>query len=222
MSSKEKTIVAVLAVVIVLSLVGIGILAAQLLGDQEDEGGSVTMATATGGLSTVAATPGAGSEVTPGAAGEGTEATPEAEGQGSGVTPVDTPALEQAGEEPPPVAVDEPVAVGQAESIGPLAPAILVNQPLYASHRYEIEIRTADGSQLAIEGSWSQAATSSSGQVVAPQVEFFEGITPHTILIQPPVADPDMWACSVQAALKEPLGQTTNVVITVWDVTGVQ
>ncbi|MEJ2212009.1 MAG: hypothetical protein P8129_23660 [Anaerolineae bacterium] len=214
MSSKEKTIVAVLAVVIVLALVGIGILAAQLIGDNNEEGGSVAVATSTSGAATVAATPGGGEE--------GTEATPGAEGGGSGVTPVDTPALAQGQDVPPPVEGDEPVAVGQAESVGPLAPAILVDQPLYAHHLYEIEIKTADGSQLAIEGSWSQAATSSSGEVVAPQVEFFEGLTPYTIALQAPVADPAKWGCSARASLKESLGQTTHVVITVWDVTGVE
>lgn len=204
MSSKEKTIVAILAVVIVLSLVGIGILAAQLIGgDDEDEGGSIAVATATGGVPTAAATPGA-------------------EGEGSEVTPVDTPALEQPRDVPPPVAAGQPVAVAQAESVGPLAPAIIVDQPLYANHRYKIEIRTVDGSQLAIEGSWSQAATSSSGQLVSPQIEFFEGVTPHTIQVEPPVADPETWGCSVRASLKEPLGKTTAVIITVWDVTGVE
>lgn len=203
MSSKEKTIVAVLGVVIILSLVGIGILAAQLLGDGGDEGGSVAVATATSGAPAAAV-------------------TPEAGGEGSEVAPVDTPALEQPGDVPPPIVADEPVAVAEVESVGPLAPAILVDQPLYANHRYEIEIRTADGSQLTIAGSWSQAATSGSGQLVAPQVEFFEGTTPYTILIEAPVADPEMWGCAVQASLKEPLGQTTKVVITVWDVTGVQ
>jgi hypothetical protein len=214
MSSKEKTIVAVLGVVIILSLVGIGILAAQLLGDGKDEGGSVAVATATSGAPEAAVTPEAG--------GEGSEVAPGAGGEGAEVAPVDTPALEQPRDVPPPIAAGEPVAVAEVESVGPLAPAILVDQPLYAGHRYEIEIRTADGSQLAIQGSWSQAATSGSGQLVAPQVEFFEGTTPHTIPIEAPVADPEMWGCSVQASLKESLGQTTHVVVTVWDVTGVQ
>jgi hypothetical protein len=201
MSSKEKTIVAVLAVVIVLSLVGIGILAAQLIGnDDEGEGGTVAVTSAT--PATTVGTPGGGEEAE--------------------ITPVATPALETPEDVPPPIEGDAPVAVAQAESPGPLAPAIITDQVLFANHRYEIEIRAADGSQLAIQGSWSQAATSTGGQVTAPQIEFFEGVTPHTIQVGPPVADPARWGCSVSASLKEPVGKTTHLVITIWDVTGVE
>jgi len=198
MSSKEKTIVAILGVVIVLALVGIGILAAQLIGGNGgDDEGSITLATVTA-------------------------SAPTAEGEGAEMTPVAPPALEEPRDVPPPIAADQPVTVGQAESVGPLAPAIIADQPLYANHRYRIEIRAADGSQLAIQGSWSQAATSQSGQVAAPQIEFFEGVTPHNITIEQPVADPAMWGCTVSASLKEPLGQTTHLVITIWDVTGAE
>lgn len=189
MSSKEKTIVAILGVVIVLALVGIGILAAKLLADGDAEDATATL------------TPGNGGEE---------------------MTPVPIPPLETPKDEPPTVAAAQPVAVTQVESPGPLAPAMIASQNLYAGHRYRIEITAADGSQLAIQGSWSQAATSNSGQVVAPQIEFFEGTTPHNIQVEAPVADPGMWACSVSASLKEPLGTSTNLVITIWDVTGTE
>lgn len=203
MSSKEKTVVAILGVVIVLALVGIGILAARLLGDGEAEDSPpIAVASATS------------------SAEAGATATLEPGGEGGEVTAVPPPALEEPKDEPPAIAADQPVAVARAESVGPLAPAMIASQNLYAGHRYRIEIQAADGSQLAIQGSWSQAATSSSGEAAAPQLEFFEGTTPHNIGVAPPVADPEMWACSVSASLKEPLGTATHLVITIWDVTG--
>jgi hypothetical protein len=205
MSSREKTIIAVLGVIIILALVGIGILAARLLGDGDQED--------TQPIAVASATSSSEAEAT---------VTARAGGTGEEMTPVAPPELDEGQDVPPPVAGTDPVAVVQAESPGPLLPAMITNQTLYPNHRYRIEIATADGSQLAIQGSWSQAATSSSGQPAAPQIEFFEGVTPHNIPITPPVADPEVWGCSVSAALKEPLGQTTNLIITIWDVTGVQ
>lgn len=190
MSSREKTIVAVLAVVIVLALVGIGVLAAQLIdGDGEDEASPVAVASAT---------------------------------TGADLTPVPPPTLEKPKDEPPFVGGNQPVAIAQAESIGPLAPALIASQTLHADHRYRIEIKAADGSQLAVTGSWSQAATGSGEQVAPPEIEFFEGTTPHNIDVNSPVANPDMWACSVSAMFKDGLAANTNLVITIWDVTGVE
>ncbi len=197
MSSREKTIVAVLAVVIVLALVGIGIVAAQLInGDSEDDTAPIAVASAS--------------------------ASPQPGDTDTEITPVPPPELEEPKDEPPPSEATQPVAVARAESPGPLAPAMIASQTLYAGHRYRIEIRAADGSQLAVTGSWSQAATSSGQQVAPPQIEFFEGTTPHNITVNSPVANPEMWACSVSASFKEGLGTSTSLMITIWDVTGAE
>jgi hypothetical protein len=101
---------------------------------------------------------------------------------------------------------------------------MIVNHQLHAGRRYRLEITATDGSKVALQGSWSQAATSKSGQVAAPQIEFFEGTTPYRINITAPVADPDMWSCSVSSGLKSPdlLAQSPSLVITIWDITGVK
>jgi len=203
MSSKERTIVIVLGIVILIALVGIGILAARLIAGSGNGGEeAISVATATA--------PPAGDQAP-------AEAT---------ITPVAPPSLEGApaaseGDQAPPVpSGSEPVVVIQAESAGPGAPAIIPEQTLAAGHRYRIEITAADGSEVAIEGSWSQAATSASGAAAAPQIEFFEGTTPYEISVEAPVADPASWRLSVSAGPSDLLGQSPALVITIWDVTG--
>ena len=194
MSSREKTVVAILGVVIILALVGIGILLARLLADSSSsapEGISVTE-------TAVAA-------VQP-------QAT---------VTLVDAPSLEGLGEPAPVAAGAEPVVVKRVESVGPLAPVMIASQPLSAGHRYRLEVTASDESTVPIHGSWSQSATSASGQVAAPQIEFFESSTPYRVDIEAPVADPSMWGVSISAG-PQGLGGQANLVITVWDVTGSQ
>lgn len=192
MSAREKAIIVVLGVVIVAALIGIGVLVAKLVSG--DDTAEITTAPTTGG------------EVPP-------QVT---------ITLVATPALDEPPQETPNPVSDQPVAIAQAEGAGPGLPVIIADQPLYAGRRYRIEIKAADGSNVAVQGSWSQAATSASGQVAAPQIEFFEGTTPHTIDVVSPVADPSLWSCSVSAAPKDILAKPTNLVIVVYDVTGSQ
>ena len=194
MSSREKTVVAILGVVIVLALVGIGILLARLLADSSSsapEGISVTE------TAVAAVQP----QVT--------------------VTLVDAPSLEALGEPAPVAAGAEPAVVLRVESVGPLAPVMIASQPLSAGHRYRLEVTASDESTVPIHGSWSQSATSASGQVAAPQIEFFESNTPYRVDIEAPVADPSIWGVSISAGPKG-LGGQANLVITIWDVTGSQ
>ena len=141
------------------------------------------------------------------------------------ITPIEASIVQQA-ELPaeatsPAASGSEPVVLVQVESVGPLAPAMIVNQALQPGHRYRLEVTAQDGTAIAVEGNWSQAATSASGQAAAPQIEFFEGTTPYRIDIAPPVADPKMWGISVSAGFKEAdlLAEGPAVVITIWDVT---
>jgi len=200
-SSREKTLLLVLVVVIIVALIGIGVLLAKLLlGGESGQAGGVTPAPT---------------------AAEAGAAEPT-------ITPIEAPALQQSelpaeatGAAPAGV---EPVALVQVESVGPLAPAMIVNQALQPGHQYRLEITARDGSSVAIEGNWSQAATSAGGQAAAPQIEFFESATPYQVDIAPPVADPKMWSISVSAGLKKAdvLSEGPTLVITIWDVTGSQ
>jgi hypothetical protein len=204
MNSRERTIVIILGIVILIALVGIGILAARLIagdGNGDEEAISVTTATAVSPATTDAIAPE-----------DQTEAT---------ITAVAPPSLEagEGDEAPPAPSGSEPVTVVRAESPGPIAPAIIPEQTLAAGHRYRIEITAADGSEVAIKGSWSQAATSASGEAVPPQIEFFEGATPYEIQVEAPVADPASWRISVSAGPSDLLGQPPALVITIWDVT---
>jgi hypothetical protein len=199
MSARDKAIIAVLGVVILVALIGIGILVARLVtGDEEAE---IRVVTPT--LSTAASSGG-----TP-----GVEAA---------ITAVAPPSLDAQGDMPPKEIKAEQVAIAQAEGVGPLAPVIIASQALQAGHRYRIEVAAKDGLAVAIQGSWSQAATSASGQVTAPQIEFFEGSTPFTVDVVAPVADPALWSCSVSAAPKALQSSSASLVITIWDVTGVK
>ncbi len=138
MSSRDRTIIFILVAVIVLALIGIGLLVARLLSEGE-------LAKSEGGI-TVAPT--SESAV---AAQAGVEPT---------ITAVAAPALGQAAEAPKVEVGEQSVAIARQEAVGPLAPVLIVGQALQPGHRYRIEISTSDGSQAAVEGSWSQAATS--------------------------------------------------------------
>lgn len=198
MSSRDRTIIIVLIAVIVVALIGIGLLVARLLSD-----GGLTQSE--GGITVVPT-----SEV-----GSAAQIEPT-------ITAVAAPALGQAAEVPKVEVGEQPVAIARQETVGPLAPVLIAGQSLQPGHLYRIEISTSDGSQAAIEGNWSQAATSVSGQVAAPQIEFFAGVTPYAIEVGPPVSDPQMWSLSVSAGFKkmQGLGGTSHLVITIWDVTG--
>jgi hypothetical protein len=195
MSSREKTVIVVLGVIILIALVGIGILVARLI-----TGGNVSEQTPE---TTVAAT-----------------SAPDAAGPEATMTMVATPSLTGVPQATPQPVSDKPVAVGRQESPGPGLPVILANQPLYAGRRYRLEITAADGSSVAIQGSWSQGATSAGGAVTFPQIENLEGTTPLTVDIVSPVADPTAWSMSASAGVKDVLGKPATLVITVYDVTG--
>jgi hypothetical protein len=196
MNSKEKTIVAILSGVILVALIGIGILIALLVtrsgGDSSAPQISVVPASATGERATPAAT----------------------------ITPVDTPSLQESDATALPAVSEQAVIVIQEKSIGPGTPAIITGQPLQPGREYRLVISAEDGSKITIQGSWSQAATSRSGEAVLPQIEFFEAATPFEMDLLAPVGDPAVWRFSVSAAPKDLLGQTSSLLITVWDATG--
>jgi len=214
MSSKEKTVVAVLGVVILIALVGIGILVARFVtsGEAGKQALEITVApTATG-------------EEVP-MAGSG-EAPATESGSAPGVevtnTPIAPPSLEELEKAAPGPISSQPEVVARMQSPGPGLPVIIAGQPLHAGRRYRLEITAADGSKAAIQGSWSQSATSASGKVTAPQMEFFEATTPYEVNIVSPVGDPVLWGFSVSAGPKDVLGQPSILVITIWDDTGVK
>ena len=195
MNSREKVMIAVLAVVIVAALVGIGILVAKLVADDAD---------------TPAVTPAA--------------PIPEAEAVATvepTITSVPTLSVEQLA---PATAVpisSEPVVVAREENVTPILPVIIPNLPLVPGRVYRLEITAVDGAALVIQGSWSQAAAGGE-QVRAPSPEFFEGMTPMRIDVTSPLPDPESWSLSVSAAPKNVLGEPSHLVITVYDVTGAQ
>ncbi len=201
MNSMDRTIIIILVAVIVLALIGIGLLVARLLSDGgiTEEGGGITV------VPTSESTVAAQAEVEP------------------TITAVAAPALGQAAEVPQVQVSEQPVVVALQEAVGPLAPVLMAGQSLQPGHLYRIEITTSDGSQAAIEGTWSQASTSASGQVGAPKIEFFEGMTPYAVEVAPPVSDPQMWSLSVSAGWKQvDISETRLLVISILDVTGSQ
>jgi hypothetical protein len=207
MSSREKIVVAVLGVVILLALVGIGILAANLVSrtDEEEIAGEVEGQPA--GSTQETSLPGASAEA----------GTQEA---AVDITPVATPVLE---EPPPPVrdAAGGEVIVRQ-EGVGGLAPVVIANQALQPGRLYRIEIQAVDGSQVVVQGSWSQAAVGAGGTLSAPALEFFEGQTPYRIDLALPLADATRWSCSVSAAIKGAQLSGPALAIEILDVTGSQ
>lgn len=181
MSSRERTIVAILVVIIAVALLGIGLLVSRLTANEEP---------------TATASPLPPVTIT-------------------AVVPP-TPSLPQ---ETPAADVGEPVAVRRAESAGPGAPAIIEMQALHPGRRYRIEITAADGTNVAVNGSWSQAVAATQGQPAAPEIVFFEAMTPHQIAVVSPVENPQMWSVSVSAGPADILGAPPALVITIWDVT---
>jgi hypothetical protein len=193
MNSRERTIIAVLAGVIVVALIGIGVLAAKLIG-----GGS--------------SQPAAGITAPP--------ATSEFSSPPVTVTLVTNPSLEGAvGVTAAPVSA-QPVAIARAESPGALLPVIVANQALQGDHRYQVEIAAEDGSSVAIRGSWSQSAKGAAGDLALPLPESIEATTPFRLDVVPPMSHPSEWRITVSAAPKDLLEQPPHLAITIWDVTG--
>lgn len=194
MNRREKTLIAVLAVVIIIALVGIGILIGKLVVD----GGADEQA---GDIPPVATTPAAAS--------------------GPTATLVETPSLEEEEQAPPPTpAGAEPVQVVQAESPAPLLPVLITNQALHAGHRYRVEIVAADGSAVAIKGSWSQSAKGAGVQIEVTGPEPFEAKTPYTLEVKSPLENPTSWSISVSAGPQDLLSQSPKLILTLWDVSG--
>jgi hypothetical protein len=195
MNTREKTVVAILGVIIVAALGGIGVLAAKLVTD------------GTGGTA---------GGITPGPSAPVAIAVPQ-----ETATLVTNPSLEGEAAAPAPIAA-EPVAIAQVESAGALLPAILADQGLPPRRKYRVEVVAVDGSKVAIRGSWSQSAKSANGKLELPLPEAFEGTTPFSFELVPPLANPSSWSVSVSAAPQDLLGQPPRLVIKVWDVTGSQ
>jgi hypothetical protein len=209
MSSREKTVVAVLGVVILVALIGIGVLVARLVtGGQGEEPEIVVIPTTTGEATTgeLGQAPAPGSE---------SETAPD-------ITPVAPPSLEGLDTTPPAPVSAQAAVVIWLEGIGPGLPVSIPSQTLHAGRRYRLEITTTDGSAVPIQGSWGQSATSASGKVVSPQIELFEGVTPFQVDLVAPVPDPVLWSCSASAGLKELMANPPTLVITIWDVSGIQ
>jgi hypothetical protein len=194
MNSREKTIVAVLGVILVIALIGIGVLVAKLVAGG-GAGGQTT------GITPAVTMP------------DEVAAPPET------ATLVTNPSLEEQGATPAPGGA-EPVAVVQAQSSAPLFPATLTNQALHPGRSYRIEITAVDGSETAIRGSWSQSAKSADGKLELPLPEMIEGTTPFRLDLTPPMVNPSSWSVSVSASPRDLLGQPPRLAITVWDVTG--
>ena len=192
MGSREKTIIAVLGVVIVIALIGIGFLVAKLATDDTS---------ATEGLSI-------------------TVAAPEAAVPVATFTLVATASLEGLVKTTPVAVSSQPVAVAQEKGIAPGLPAIMVNEPLHAGHSYRLEVTAADGSKAKVSGSWSQAARNAAGAVEMDVSKSIEGKTPLGVDIEPPVSNPSSWSLSASVGPKDLLGDNPVLVITLWDVTG--
>jgi hypothetical protein len=197
MNSREKTIVAVLGVIIVIALIGIGFLVAKLVADGR-AGGEATGIAVTGTVPVEASTP---------------EAT---------FTFVAPASVDGLAETTPAPISDQPVAVVRVESLSPGLPVLLVNQPLHGDRRYRLEVAAADGSAAKIAGNWSQAASGAAGEAQIDFAEPIDGTTPFIVDVDPPVANPKSWSLSASVGPKELLGSPPSLVIIVWDVTGTQ
>jgi hypothetical protein len=195
MNSREKTLIAALGVVIVIALIGIGLLLARLLTGEGGQGAEVVI------------TP-------PPATIESSASGPQ-----ETATLVTNPDPEAAADLPDVPDSGQPLAVVRVESSAPLLPAILTEQPLRPGRSYRIEIAAIDGSQVAIRGSWSQAARGGDGSLELPLPESIEGTTPYNIALDPPLANPTSWSCSVSVGPRDLLGQPPKLVITIWDET---
>ena len=195
MSSKEKTVVVILGIVIIIALVGLGVLVARLGtgGPSSQQGDAIQVpATSQSGEAAPAAT---NTLVPP----------PEA---GAAAKPLPDPAINQ-GE-----------AVVREEGVAPGLPVLLVGQPLDGSRSYRLKVTTADGSTATVSGSWSQTAVNAKGKVDASASERLEGKTPIVVDIKAPFANPKTWTLSASAGPKDLLAKTGPLVIILWDVTG--
>jgi hypothetical protein len=192
MNSREKTAVIVLGVIIVVALIGIGILIAKLIVNGRDDAQATHITPAVTAPQAIAPQETATLVANPSLGGEA--ATPAAAGSG-------------------------PVMVVRVESPGPLLPVILMDQPLHAGRTYQVEIGAADGSRVAIRGSWSHSAKSVDGRLELPLPESIEATTPFRLDLVPPVPNPASWSLSLSASPKNLLDQPPRLVITVWDVT---
>lgn len=192
MSSKERTTIIVLAVIIGLAVIGIGVLAAKVLvgGGEQETGVTVPAPTleAVGPSATVTLI----ADVAPDVASSGSA-------QSVGVNAV---------------------AVVQAKNLGPLLPAMLSQQPLDGRRQYRVEIVAEDGSAVRISGNWSQSTTSVGGELELSLPENFKGETPLVLDLNPGIDNPKEWKVSVSASPDDLLGDPPNLVITIWDVTG--
>jgi hypothetical protein len=184
-SSREKTIIVVLGVIIMIALVGIGILAAKVLVSDEQETG-----------------------ITPPAATEETQ-------------PLSTPTATLV-QESPTSAGGGPVRVVSEPSPSGRLPAILMDQPLKGDRSYRVEIVTQDGSTIEIRGSWRQKAKSASGDLELALPESIDAKTPFSLDLTPPVANPTEWSVSISASAKDLVPEPPRLVITIWDVTGIE
>jgi hypothetical protein len=192
MSSKEKTIVVILGIVIVIALVGIGILAAQLVtgrgrGDQADL--------------VVPESPAA------------SEASPQATH-----TLVPPPEAGSASKAVPDPAEGQAEAVVREEGLRAGLPVLLAGQALDGSRSYQLEVTTVDGSPVVVSGSWSQTATGAKGKIEMAS-QRLEGTTPIVVEIEAPLADPKSWIFSASAGPKDLLSKTGPLAIILWDVT---
>jgi hypothetical protein len=189
MSSREKAILAVLAVVIVIALVGIGVLAAKLLsGDGEGEQAA--------GITPPPPT------VLPDAV----------------ITQVANPSLDLVVEPPPESVSREPVAVAEVKSSSPILPVVLTEQPLNPNRQYELQITAENGGEIDIWGSWSQAAKTAGGGLEIPLPVSIKAKTPYSQKLHPPVEDAVAWSLTVSAAPQDLLNDPSRLVITVWDI----
>lgn len=193
MSSKEKTIVVILGIVIVIALVGIGILAAQLVtgGDGGEQADLVVPESPAASQAAPVATH---TLVPPPEAGAAAKAIP-------------GPATGQA------------EAVVREEGVAPGLPVLLVGQLLDGSRSYRLEVTTADGSVAIVSGSWSQTAVNTKGDIDKVLPKRLEGKTPIYVEINPPVANPETWILSASAGPKDLLSKTGPLAIILWDVT---
>jgi hypothetical protein len=193
MNAREKTIVVILGVVILIALIGIGVLVSRLVaGDKETAGVTVSPTEAIA-----------------------VEPSPT-------ITLVAAPAPDEAVETTPAPMSARPLIVAQEQSPGTSLPVLLTNFSLHAGHVYRLEITAADGSSTAIQGSWSQGATGADGTVQTTLPEFFEATTPFSVDLVAPVAQPTSWSVSASASAQNLLGASPILVITVYDVTGSQ
>jgi hypothetical protein len=192
MDSREKTIIAVLGVVIVIALIGIGFLVAKLASDGTSSSEAVSV---------TGAAPGAGTPV-------------------ATFTLVATASLEGLVQTTPATVGSQPVAVAQAKGIAPGLPAIMINEPLHGGHSYRLEVTAADGSKAKVSGSWSQSARNDAGAVEMDVSKPIEGKTPLSVDIKPPLSNPSSWSLSASVGPEDLLGDNPVLVITLWDVTG--